>query len=107
VVLSPTDAHGIPDGDVYALADRYAVLFADRFADRHVISYSIVVSYLDTEWHAVLHVVILADKHTVGHALIHDLCNCKLFFHANKFAELFADALKQYHDNPSRNKYAK
>jgi len=53
VVLPPADAHGIPDGDIYALTD------------------------------------------------------IKLFFVANKFAELFADALKQYHDNPSRNKYAK
>ena len=48
MVLPPADAHGFPDGNVYTVADRHALLFADRFADRLVISYTIILSYVDT-----------------------------------------------------------
>ena len=55
MVLPPADAHRHSDSDVYALADRHVLFIADRFADRHAISYSIVVSYVDTERDGQLH----------------------------------------------------
>jgi len=48
VVLHPADPHSHRDSNVDSVADRHALLFADRFADRLVISYTIILSYVDT-----------------------------------------------------------